>query len=242
MKYDSAFYSEKGGRDVNEDAASVTAKAHSLLAIVADGLGGMGDGKVASEDAVSCLSDRLLEKSMDEDLLCAEMMVENQRILNMHHNGKQMMTTVAVLWAEGDQALAATIGDTRIYQFRGEKIEFQSTDHSVAQLAVFSGAITREQLRNYPGRNRLLRALGAEEQVQVDLQELHLLPGDRLLICSDGFWKLIVEQEMLLWGGEETAEQWLNRMRMMASQRCGSCGDNHSAIAVIITEETEYAG
>lgn len=242
MNYDTAFYSERGGRTVNEDALSVTRNMGVLLAMAADGLGGMGDGEAASADAVRYLSAGLSNCAVEEDRLCEEILAENQRILSMHRDGKQMMTTIAVLWAGNGQTLAATVGDTRIYQFRSGNIVFQSTDHSVAQLAVFSGEITQDQIRTYPGRNRLLRALGADEQVRVELQELYPQPGDRLLICSDGFWELIVEREMLQWNEKETAEEWLNRMKNMAVDRCGSKGDNHSAIAAIVTEAAQNEG
>lgn len=145
MNFDVAFYSERGGRTVNEDAVRVIGTPEKLLALVADGLGGMGNGEAASRDAVSYLSD-LLRFPVDEDLLCDAVLEENRRIIHMHESGKQMMTTIAALWSDRKQTLAATIGDTRLYQFRKGQIVFQSTDHSVAQLAVFSGEITQAQL------------------------------------------------------------------------------------------------
>lgn len=240
MNFDVAFYSERGGRTVNEDAVRVIGTPEKLLALVADGLGGMGNGEVASRDAVSYLSD-LLRFPVDEDLLCDAVLEENRRIIHMHESGKQMMTTIAALWSDRKQTLAATIGDTRLYQFRNGRIVFQSTDHSVAQLAVFSGEITQAQLREYPGRNRLLRALGAEQEVQVELNELKACPGDRFLLCSDGFWELITETEMLNWNATDTAAAWLERMKTLVDARCGLRGDNHSAIAIIAAKEIEYA-
>ena len=241
MNFDVAFYSERGGRAINEDAVSVSGMPKKLLALVADGLGGMGYGEEASKDAVSYLAD-LAKCQVEEDTLCDAISEENRRILRMHENGKQMMTTIAALWTDAEQTLAATVGDTRLYQFRNGQIVFQSTDHSVAQLAVFSGEITQAQLRGYPGRNRLLRALGAEQEVQVELNELNACPGDRFLLCSDGFWELITEAEMLCWDEADTAAAWLERIKTLADARCGLRGDNHSAIAIIAAKEAEYAG
>lgn len=241
MQFDSAFYSQPGGRPANEDSVTVLQYGKCLLGLVADGLGGMGNGDVASKDASVNLARMLSGQDIDEDLLCDAIQEENSRILDMHRDGKQMMTTIAVLWASPGQALAATVGDTRIYQFRSGNIAFQSTDHSVAQLSVFSGEITQAQLRGFPGRNRLLRALGADGQVQVDLNELDVQKGDRFLLCSDGFWELVLEEEMLNWDGADTASSWLRRLEALASARCGPRGDNHSAIAIIATEESENA-
>ena len=241
MDFDTAFYLEQGGRAVNEDAVTVLRYGKCLLALAADGLGGMGNGDVASKDAAVNLARMLSGPDIVEDLLCDAIQEENSRILDMHRDGSRMMTTVAALWTDGAQTLVATVGDTRVYQFRSGQIVFQSADHSVAQLSVFSGEITQAQLRGFPGRNRLLRALGADEQVQVDLNELDIQKGDRFLLCSDGFWELVLEEEMLNWDGADTALSWLRRLEALASARCGPRGDNHSAIAIIATEESENA-
>ena len=236
MLFDVAFYSERGGRTVNEDAVTAAAAGGKVFAIAADGLGGMGNGEAASRDAAAYLPG-LLQYPMDEDRLCDAIQEENRRILAMHTEGKQMMTTIAALWAEGSQALTATVGDTRIYQFRAGQIVFQSVDHSVAQLQVFSGKITQAQLRSCAEQNQLLRALGSEDAAQPELNELHIEPGDRFLLCTDGFWKLVVEEEMLHWGAADTAQLWLQRMQALSFSRCGPHGDNHSAIAIIAVEE-----
>lgn len=241
MRFDSAFYSQPGGRPTNEDSVAVLRYGECLLALAADGLGGMGNGDVASLDATTYLPRRLSGAAVNEDSLCDAIQEENGRILDMHRDGSRMMTTVAALWTDGAQTLTATVGDTRVYQFRSGQIVFQSVDHSVAQLSVFSGEITQAQLRGFPGRNRLLRALGAEERAQAELNELDIRPGDRFLLCTDGFWELVVEAEMLRWEKDDTAVLWLGRLEALASDRCGPRGDNHSAIAVIATEGSGYA-
>lgn len=237
MYFETAAYTDRGARDKNEDAWYCAVTNGQLLALVADGLGGMGHGEIASRDAIAFLPDYLDHGEVDEDRLCDAIQTENTRIRQMQVGGLTMMTTIAALWADRCMAIAATVGDTRIYQFRNGQIRYQSIDHSVAQMAVFSGEITTGQIRQFPGRNRLLRALGVDDATQVDLQDLDILPGDRFLLCSDGFWELITEeemQEMCLPG--DTAAQWLERMRSVASRRSGPRGDNHTAITVILRE------
>lgn len=237
MYFDTAFYSDYGGRDKNEDAVFSLVEDGRILALAADGLGGMGSGDLASADVIQFLLRHLQSGEIDEDRLCDGIQMGNQRIRQMQTDEINMMTTIAVLWADKRGAIAATVGDTRVYQFRNGKILFQSTDHSVAQMAVFSGEITADQIREFPGRNRLLRALGAEENTRVDLQDLTVLPADRFLLCTDGFWELITESQMQAFClPEDTAAQWLNRMRSLVSKRSGPKGDNHSAITVILRE------
>ena len=237
MYFETAAYTDRGARDKNEDAWYCTVDNGHLLALVADGLGGMGHGEIASGDAIAFLPGYLDHGEVDEDRLCDAIQTENTRIRQMQVGGLTMMTTIAALWADRCMAIAATVGDTRIYQFRNGRILYQSVDHSVAQMAVFSGEITAGQIRQFPGRNRLLRALGVDDATQVDLQDLDILPGDRFLLCSDGFWELITEEEMQkMCLPADTAAQWLERMRSAVGRRSGPRGDNHTAITVILRE------
>lgn len=241
MYADTVFYTDCGGRPKNEDAVDAVRGTGSLIVLVADGLGGMGGGELASQDAAEYLRRQLARQPVDEDALCDAIVNENERICTMHSQGGSMMTTVAVLWMDGVHTAAATVGDTRIYQFREGRILFQSVDHSVAQMAVFSGEISPEQIRQYPARNRLLRALGADEQVLVDSCTLEVLPGDRFLLCSDGFWELITEEEMCATCTPgDTAEEWLQAMRRIVAARITDRSDNHTAAAVILRKEDRH--
>ena len=117
-----------------------------------------------------------------------------------------MKTTLAAVWIDDENALAASVGDTRIYQFREGRIVFQSKDHSVAQMACLAGDITEQEIRTSRERHRLTRALGAQEEVKADISPLQICTGDALLLCSDGLSNVVNEQEMLyevIHGGAE---------------------------------------
>lgn len=234
MKMDTAFYSDCGGRKKNEDSVLLEKNGGRLLALAADGLGGMGHGELASQDAVKFLAEALRGELVNEDALCDAIAQANGRICEMQTDGMRMMTTIAALWVDESAAIAATVGDTRIYQFREGRLHFQSIDHSAAQMAVFSGEITAEEIRGFPGRSRLLRALGADGRVAVDSCQLDIQPGDRFLLCSDGFWELITEEEMLRACAGSTAEQWLRAMRQILAGRYTGGSDNNSAAAIVL--------
>ena len=121
MNYDTALYSERGGRIGNEDVVTIAGMPGKILALAADGLGGMGNGDMAANDTVTYLS-ALFNCKLEEDLLCSRIQEENKRILDMHRDGKQMMSTIAAFWSDGELTLAATMGDTRLYQFRSGQI------------------------------------------------------------------------------------------------------------------------
>lgn len=228
-------YSDPGSRIENEDSISSVQKVDTVLAMVADGLGGMGNGAEASSIMVKTLREYVDSDSIDDDILCEAIQLANEQIFNLHTEENHMMTTIAVVWSNSETAFAATVGDTRIYQFRDHKIIFQSADHSVAQMAVFSGKIRKEDMRSFPQRNRILRAVGSEKSVRIDVCELSVQAEDLFLICSDGFWEQITENEMEELSVRYTApENWLDEMKRLVLSRQTARSDNHSAVVVYI--------
>ena len=148
-----------------------------------------------------------------------------------------MKSTVAVLWMNAYGALVANVGDTRIYHFRDGQILYRSRDHTLLQLEVISGELEEKDVRKNPERNCLLRALGAKDEVKADIVEISVRPGDAFLLCSDGFWDNIVEEEMLETLSDSSfASDWLRSMRRIAERRMGEDADNHTAIAIRLGE------
>ena len=232
MILDLSYYSALGNRKNNEDAVSVMKNAGGLLAIVADGLGGQDNGEYASWQAVNTLKEALSTQTVSTKAL-EEAIAEANRdicVLQSEHPGAQ--TTIAVIWLGGAYAEAMHVGDTRIYQFRGDSILYQSVDHSVAQLSVMAGELRPEEIRTHRDRNKLFRALGDTQMPKIAKRRLDVQKGDRLLLCSDGFWEGIVEKEMLRLARLTTsAEAWLTKMREIAEP---AARDNNTAIAIII--------
>ncbi len=226
-----AAYSAIGRRKNNEDAFCAHLSDRGLLAVVCDGLGGHENGEYASRKAVDVIRLLLEGQPLSEDLLEDAVLSAHDAIIDLHRERPEAMTTVTVLWSDGETALAAHVGDSRIYQFRDGEVLFQSTDHSVSQLAVMAGDITLEQIRSHKDRNKLIRVLGGQQPPRVDLNTLRMLPGDRFLLCSDGFWETIIEPEMLrLALLSPDAEGWLAAMRAVAEP---AASDNNTAVAVV---------
>lgn len=233
MNIDSASYSDIGSRAVNEDSLLLKECSGGFLAMVADGLGGYGNGDAASQCAVSVVAESLDGRSPTEDSLSDAVLLANQQVLAMQTDGKQMKTTAAVLWLGDTEALLATVGDTRIYQFRNGEIIFQTTDHSVSQLAVMVGLISAEGIRGDKDRNKLTRALGAEQTVKVDTETLQIEAGDSFLLCSDGFWELVWESQMCeCLRQSDNAAQWLDAMRKIAAEAPQPKKDNNTAVVL----------
>ncbi|MGN1367595.1 MAG: PP2C family protein-serine/threonine phosphatase [Aristaeellaceae bacterium] len=229
-------YSSIGGRSRNEDMVQITSYPESTVALVADGLGGHGDGDIASRLAVHVISQSLCDGAASRTLMERAIRNANERILMRHEMGSDMKTTIAVLWFNEDHVCAAHVGDTRIYQFRNRRIVYQSVDHSVSQIAVTLGEITAEEIRFHQDRNRLTRALGSRADVRIDIDMLDVQAGDAFLLCSDGFWELVWEREMLEdLSGTSNAEQWLTAMRRRVESRMASDSDNSTAAVFMIS-------
>lgn len=105
-------------------------------------------------------------------------------------------TGVALLLAPGGRGWVSHVGDSRMYRLRRGKLERLTDDHSLVGELVRAGRISWEDARTHPRRNQLQRALGVAGEVKVDLHELEILPGDRYLICSDGMWGALEEEEV----------------------------------------------
>ena len=234
MKISASYYSAIGARDKNEDAVLLLESGEGGLGIVADGLGGHSGGKIASRQAVKIISSEISQEQISVVMLRDAINAANMKILE-DERCSVMKTTIAVLWFDDKNALAATVGDTRIYQFRNNQIIFQSKDHSVTQLAVFAGELAQDGIRGNKNRNQLIRALGARDEVKADIVSLKIKQGDAFLVCSDGFWDKVWEKEMLEDLGENPiAGEWLQKMRNRVEGRTDDRSDNHTAIAIIM--------
>ena len=232
-----SYYSATGSRENNEDAASIQECRNGLLALVADGLGGHAKGEVASGIAAATINRQLMNKTPDEDALVEAIQMASDEIYKAQEGENRMRTTVAAAWIGDYMGLVANVGDSRIYQFRDGEIIYQSVDHSVAQMAVLVGEMRAEEIRNNPDRNKLIRVLGNEKAPKVDCESISIQRGDRILICSDGFWEPVEESVMAFTSkNSATAKEWLEKMKKVIAYADRPEQDNHTAIAVIIND------
>ncbi len=175
-------------RDSNEDDLLVVDDA---LYVVADGMGGHAAGEVASREAVEAMRDSYEAPGSTDDVRQAVRLangaVWKRGTDNPSYRG--MGTTVtAVAVVDGEKLAVANVGDSRTYLLRDEELVQLTQDHSFVQEAVRSGQLTRTQAESHPRRSQLTRALGVGDDVDVDVDVIEPLTGDRLLLCSDGLW------------------------------------------------------
>ena len=229
--YQTAKYSSAGGRSYNEDSIGIVGSPKgSVCMVVADGLGGHGGGDEASRQVCATVTEGWDGQASGEQL--RQLLLQaHEQICRMQTQKCAMKSTAAVLAVRGPKAAWAHVGDTRLYHFLNGKLVYRTIDHSASQLAVTLGQITSDQIRFHEDRSRLLRALGMDGNLTVDVKEEILEEGHHaFLMCSDGFWEYVCEKEMEedLWSASKPAE-WLKAMQNRLMQRVKGENDNHSA-------------
>jgi protein phosphatase len=195
-------------RDSNEDDLLIVEDA---LFVVADGMGGHVAGEVASREAVDAMREAYDSPGSTDDLRQA-VRLANGAVWKRGSDDpsyRGMGTTVtAVAVVDGDKLAIANVGDSRTYLLRDDELIQLTEDHSFVQEAVRSGQLTRVQAESHPRRSQLTRALGVGDDVDVDVEVLEPLTGDRLLLCSDGLWDEVGDEliAMVLSGRREPEE------------------------------------
>ena len=192
----------------NQDAYGVhTFEEDSLLCTVCDGMGGAKSGNVASSLALQIFMQevtRLRKPGMSQEQ-AGQMFREAVRLANftVYDQSRQfedfegMGTTLVAAYVDHQMAVIANVGDSRCYLLNREGVRCLTTDHSLVQLMVQRGELSREQAQNYPGKNLITRAIGTEPGVECDLFYQPVQKGDYLLLCTDGLSNLLDDQEIL---------------------------------------------
>lgn len=230
----------KGERAVNEDFLDVSITPERLAFILCDGLGGHGNGDIASRFVTEQVKAALEQnRTVEESIQHAQDALLEKQIAE--HAGNSMKTTVTCLTLAGDQARFAHVGDSRVYYFEKTKYMLRSQDHSVPQMLVNRGDIKEKDIRHHEDRSRLLRVMGTEwdrPKYQV-VEGIKLTKRSSFLLCSDGFWELIDEKQMSkTLKKADSPQQWLAAMEeiVLANGR-GTNMDNYSAIAVFVRDK-----
>lgn len=211
-----ANVSDKGRKRPHNEDSSVTDSA-VRLALVADGMGGYKAGEVASAIAAKVVLDglratgrRAAARFVPRDGQAASteaqsmrdcIQVANRHIFETAQTVPQCQgmgtTIVAALFSAGRVTLAH-VGDSRIYRFRDDELLQLTNDHSLVQELIDRGFFSPEEAQANTPKNLVTRALGIDEHVEVDIQEMETLPGDIFLLCSDGLNDMVTDEEIRL--------------------------------------------
>lgn len=221
-------------RDHNEDTFAIEAgperAEHGALFVVCDGMGGFAAGEVASELAASTIRTQYYAAA-DRDparALRAAFVDANLRIFS-RGRGKMGTTSVAALFLD-HLVLLANVGDSRAYLIRGDEICQLTHDHSFVAEQVSAGVLPADQARESSYRNIITRALGLRPEVEVDLYQEGVVPGDRVLLCSDGLHGQLESEELAEIAGSGPLQRAVDGLISLANERGGP--DNITAVLI----------
>jgi PPM family protein phosphatase len=209
------------------------ARSHGWLFAVADGVGGHEKGEVASRTAIETLVEGFREASRGEPLSgLLEKLVRraNTRILDAGMNSG-MATTVVACALRYDRAVIAHVGDSRCYLVRGKDGTLLTRDHTIANEHARLGLLSSEEAAEAETRHILSRSLGSELSVSVEISERQVLPGDVLLLCSDGLHGALSTEDITT-VVSETADVELAARRLVALANEKDGSDNITAQVV----------
>lgn len=215
-------------------------KGQTFLLIVADGLGGYEEGDWASQVVTDKVSEQmqmyLADETGQETLPAAAALKQVIEKVNFYlYDAAQrkeirLGSTINCALILDDQVTVANVGDSRTYLYRQNQLRQITRDHSFAEELVQRGVLAPEERHDNKYINVLTRALGTAPKVNVDIYEQRLLPGDRLLLCSDGLWSMVRDEEMAVLLQAATSPDELASKLIQAANEAG--GKDHISVVL----------
>lgn len=204
--------------------------------LVADGVGGADAGEVASHFASERMIAHFVENSEEPDWgrrLLDAMQAANsdlRQLVAERNNNSRMATTMVTAVLQENQVFIGNVGDSRAYHWRNGLIQQITRDQSLVAKLLEEGAITAAEAESHPRKNVILYSLGSENKPKIDLFTLTLLPGDIVLLCSDGLTRHVADREINDILGQKPPDEATDLLTQMARQRGGE--DNISVVVI----------
>jgi serine/threonine protein phosphatase PrpC len=221
------------------------------LFILSDGMGGEAHGEIASRLAVDTIAQHCQESLKDpkmalfEGEVAPELTAKTNRLASAirlanriiyesaqkHPAQRGMGATVVTVWVDGERVSMAHVGDSRAYRLRQGSLEQLTQDHSLVAEQVRRGILTKQQADQSEMQSVLIRALGIDPSVQVDVDEHTLITGDAVLLCSDGLSRMVTDAEIAsTLMTSQTAQEAVDRLVESANDAGGE--DNVTVVVL----------
>ena len=190
-------------RKQNEDAMGYYETSNGYVFVVCDGMGGAAGGATAARMAVNSIKVFFQHQyyPSPQEAIQQSIQYANQQIFQAAQNAPGMQgmgTTCVLVLVRNDQLFYGHVGDSRLYHLSQEKISRVTKDHSFVQALVDQGVITDDEAETHPRRNELLRALGTQPIVEIDVASSPIIPdrNDIFLLCTDGLNGLVHDKNI----------------------------------------------
>lgn len=225
-------------RKENQDAYAVKTAFGHTICVVCDGMGGPAGGQLASRIAVETFTAEMEKRLSAEakpdrlrEVSVVAVALANRAVRNAARGSSEyqnMGTTLVSAVSFDGGVVIANVGDSRAYHINKQRIVQVTRDHSLVERMVERGDITAEEARRHPSRNLITRALGPDIDPECDCYTCQLLPGDFLLLCTDGLVNTVTDQEIMdevLRGDTDTCMD-----RLLAISKSRGASDNVTVV------------
>lgn len=229
-------------RPVNQDRY-LSLPERGLFAVF-DGVGGQRAGEVASQTAAETIEEAFSHATADSPSQLIRRAIEfaNRDIFELAETNsdyKSMATTVALICFEGDRAIVAHVGDSRVYRLEDGHLTCETVDHTDLNDDLRAGRITRAQAAARTDQNVINRALGVEPGVEVEIKSIHIGEGARFLLCSDGIYKHTPDREIArILASNEEPQNAADELKQIVYHR----GADDNLTAVVLKIDRARAG
>jgi len=222
-------------REKNEDSYIIF-ECGGTFAVVADGMGGHNAGEVASFVAVQKIREYIesnIEKDDIKNVLREAFETANEAVFEQAHTSHKyfsMGTTAVLAYIKDDRLYVVNVGDSRAYLITENRISQITRDHSVVAELVRRGEITKIEAENHPQKNMITKAIGTDFKVKPDIFEYEIEYNDIVILCSDGLYSMVSDEEILhIMLTERALQSRLEELKSLANERGGF--DNITIIA-----------
>jgi len=239
MKYQLAKTTRLGNRVVNEDRIGVAERDDAVLLIMADGMGGYRGGQIASKAMVNRMLRQFKRSKLPATDPAAFLkdLIADAHLAVIRAGGEQYppiepRTTCVVCLIQQSAAWWAHVGDSRLYFFRGGKPFMRTTDHSKIEELRRKGKLSKEEMENHPQRHLVTRCVGYQKHPPIPTisKKVDLEKYDMLMLCSDGLWGPLSEENIADTLTQNSLAEAVERMAYQAEFRSYPEADNISVI------------
>jgi len=243
LQVENAQVSLIGARETNQDRVGIEVGQQAVLAVVCDGMGGHSDGERAAVIGERVFRERFREapKPLLDPMGFLHLSLGEAHTRVVEFGGEvpyevRPRATCAACLLQDGAAYWAHAGDSRVYHFRAGRLVRRTRDHSHVELLLREGLIAADEIHGHPMRNFVESCIGGEPlipEMSVGLRE-PLLPGDCIMLCSDGLWSQVPDDDLarILGNPQVPLAAGLTALAERAVQTAGAGADNTSAVAV----------
>lgn len=245
LNWDHGAASQQGGRQDQQDRWGIflTSNPDTLLAIVADGMGGHLDGALGAQIVLD-VAQRFIQ-SPPELLRINPLAALEQLCQRMHEaintQSETARSTVVMIWLNQEQGYWLNIGDSRLYHFRNNNRLMRTRDHSAAQLLMDLGEINESDMATHPEQTRLYRSLGGKEIPKSDNGHFSVINNDLIALCSDGVWEHVTEAELWETVFANDLTTAATSLTDLAVRRGGKMADNATLVLLRASTNADFA-